>query len=144
MLFLSCGFIPPDNFIPFRVLAWEGSLKAKPLKAKSLEFKQSKGHIWVTEGVNLIQRAQWETWAHQMDSFIIHALGWPLSELKWSPWTWPEIYLNRAIVSLKSFKLFFREIVSFPRGYRASAISKWLPDGTWEESALAAWLIRLT
>lgn len=31
------------------------SLKDKALKATSLEFTHSQGHIWVTEGVNLIQ-----------------------------------------------------------------------------------------
>ena len=43
MLFSSCGFISLDNLIPFRVLAWEQSLKDKPLDAKSLESTHSKG-----------------------------------------------------------------------------------------------------
>lgn len=45
MLFLSGGFISQDSLIPFRVLALEQSLKDKPLKAKSLEFPLSKGHM---------------------------------------------------------------------------------------------------
>lgn len=91
MLFLSCGFISQDNLIPCRMLAWAQSLKDKPLKAKSLEFRHSKGHVWVTEGVNLIHKAQWETWECQTASFIIHVPRWPLSELKGSFWRclWP-------------------------------------------------------
>lgn len=120
MLFLSCGFISQDNLIPCRVLAWEQSLKDKPLKAKSLEFRHSKGHSWVTEGVNLIHKAQWGTWERQTASFIIHVPGWPLSELKWSFWRclWP------IQIELLFGRVFFSEGVCFPVVYKDGTICK--------------------
>ena len=95
MLFSSCGFISLDNLIPFRVLAWEQSLKDKPLDAKSLESTHSKGHIWIP-GVWIWSREHSRSVGQP--PCIIHVLGWPLSELKRSPWMIPLIYSNRIIV----------------------------------------------
>lgn len=136
MLFLSCGFISQDNLIPCRMLAWAQSLKDKPLKAKSLEFRHSKGHVWVTEGVNLIHKAQWETWECQTTSFIIHVPRWPLSELKGSFWRclWP-IQIELLFVCLG---VFFCKGVYFPANYKDGSICKYWSNWTLEDGTLGS------
>lgn len=137
MLFLSCGFISQDNLIPCRMLAWAQSLKDKPLKAKSLEFRHSKGHIWVTEGVNLIHKAQWETWECQTASFIIHVPRWPLSELKGSFWRylWP---IQIELLLFVCLGVFFCKGVYFPANYKDGTICKYWSNWTLEGGTLGS------
>lgn len=141
MLFLSCGFISQDSWIPFKVLAWEWVLRISLWKP--LDFPHCKERIGIIEGVHLSGKHNEKlgsTRQPHISYMSQDGLYWSLNDLsvlddisdlsKWSCCC----YL---FVCLRGLSLFFCRGL-FSSKYKDGTICKLLPRRTLEDSTLGS------